>query len=235
MRPRPQVSCEQNATPGNGITTRQVVKPLWTVPGWPGKRAPRTAERMPSAATTRSASSSPSGVSTRAGLRRSPGTPGSVRRAGVPVRTAPDGSSPARRSTRVARCSRTSGPPKRSAAAAASARASHRPLGVRSPPSPCQADRARMSSPRPMTSRARSALGDSEIAAPTGSREGARSSTVTRAPRRRRAAAAVSPPMPPPITIARSAAAMAPPGGFPTTSVVTPRLHRTTAVVNRVG
>ncbi|WP_330350445.1 hypothetical protein [Streptomyces sp. NBC_00582] len=47
IRPLPHVSCEANATPGSGITTRQVVKPEYTGPGWSGKRVRRTAEWMP--------------------------------------------------------------------------------------------------------------------------------------------------------------------------------------------
>ncbi|MFI5687008.1 TetR/AcrR family transcriptional regulator [Streptomyces sp. NPDC051636] len=50
----------------------------------------------------------------------------------------PGGSRAARLSTRVARCSRTRGPPKR-AAASAPERESQRPRGVRIPTSPCQA------------------------------------------------------------------------------------------------
>lgn len=63
----------------------------------------------------------------------------------------------------MARCSRTIEPPNRSVATALCVRESQRPPGVRMPPSPCQAARALLSSPRPTTSRARWELGAREM------------------------------------------------------------------------
>ena len=67
--PRPHVSDGSTdlAPAVCGATNRQAVKPEYRGPGCIGKSAVRISEWMPSVATTRSASSSPSVVKTRAG------------------------------------------------------------------------------------------------------------------------------------------------------------------------
>src|SRR5690242_7844626 len=161
---------------------------------------------MPSAATTRSASRSPSLVATRAGAAWLPGParfPGFTSVTVTPVRSVPAGSRLASSPTRSARSTISWGSPKRSAITPSSVRTSQRPSGRRIPPSPWIAEKRRTSSPRPIASRACSAFGARPRPAPTGSRAGARSRTVTSQPWCRSATAAVSPPIPAPATTAR--------------------------------
>ena len=105
-------------------------------------------------------------------------------------------------STRSARRSTTTESPCRAEVASSVVFISHRPSARRTPASPWIADSPRISSPTPIVSRALSALAATASPAPTGSRDAARSNTVTSQPRCCSATAAVSPPIPAPITTA---------------------------------
>jgi hypothetical protein len=198
--PRPQVSAigtasacgEPSCRPA--VTTRQVVNPAYRRSGHPGHSVARTRELMPSAATTRSARSTPREVVT---------VPLAVTlETVVDSDSTPSGTRLHSASTSWDRGSKMMESPKRSDTAAGDVgRIIHRPSGRRNPGA-CGTAYARISSPRAKASSARSPLGARASPDPTGSTDAARSHTVTSHPAAVRLAAAASPPIPAPITTA---------------------------------